>query len=80
MNLRTVLFVLGILLSILGIAMLLPAIFQFYIGLTDRESENTFTYLNESVFPARFEKFWNHIIRAPLYYQGPKSAKFVVRN
>ena len=32
MNLRTVLFVLGILISILGIAMLLPAIFQFYIG------------------------------------------------
>ena len=32
MNLRTVLFILGILLSILGITMLLPAIFQLYIG------------------------------------------------
>ena len=40
MNLRTVLFVLGILLSILGIAMLLPAIFQFYIG---ENSENFLT-------------------------------------
>ena len=42
MNLRTVLFVLGILLSILGIAMLLPAIFQFYIG------ENSESFLTSS--------------------------------
>ena len=42
MNLRTVLFVLGILLSILGIAMLLPAMFQFYIG------ENSGNFLTSS--------------------------------
>ena len=42
MNLRTLLFVLGILLSILGIAMLLPAIFQFYIG------ENSGNFLTSS--------------------------------